>query len=230
MRIVLHPNAAWYACAGALLGAYVAFNSQTVSQSDSAVRYDQLLGSTFSNAIKNDPQETLAAELNLSPIYISALPAHSVEQTELTVGRGDTLLGLLQKNKVPTSEAHAAVQALSQIFDPREIRVGQKIYVSKTADNSSSDLDALRIAVAPGHAVMALRSSEETYVPTTLKAKTNTEKQAFSGTIHSSLYEAAIDQGVPATVLVEMIRLFSYDVDFQRDIRAEDRFELMFGQ
>jgi murein DD-endopeptidase MepM/ murein hydrolase activator NlpD len=50
----------------------------------------------------------------------------------------------------------------------------------------------------------------------------------YAGTIRGSLFEAAMAQGVPVAMLTEMIKVFSYDVDFQRDIQPDDRFELMF--
>lgn len=223
MRVGLHPNAVWYTGSGALLGAVLAISSQISSQPE--------LGINFSGGADNSALvETIDPSdgLGLSPIIVSAGPTPVLEKTELTVGRGDTLLGLLQKNNIGASEAHAAVSALSEIYDPRDIRVGQKIIVSATADAAAPDLDAIRIAVAPGHDVMALRSATAAFNATTLKAPTSLETQAFNGTINSSLYEAAVDKGVPAPVLVEMIRLFSYDVDFQRDIRSNDSFELMF--
>jgi hypothetical protein len=50
----------------------------------------------------------------------------------------------------------------------------------------------------------------------------------FEGSIRGSLFEAAMAQGVPVAMLTEMIKAFSYDVDFQRDIQPDDHFELMF--
>ena len=50
----------------------------------------------------------------------------------------------------------------------------------------------------------------------------------YRGTIESSLYESAVEAGVPTAMLGEMIRIFSYDVDFQRDIQPDDKFELVF--
>ncbi len=50
----------------------------------------------------------------------------------------------------------------------------------------------------------------------------------YEGAIRGSLFEAAMAQGVPVAMLTEMIKVFSYDVDFQRDIQPDDRFELMF--
>ena len=50
----------------------------------------------------------------------------------------------------------------------------------------------------------------------------------YEGAIHGSLFESAMAHGVPVAMLTEMIKAFSYDVDFQRDIQPDDRFELMF--
>ena len=48
------------------------------------------------------------------------------------------------------------------------------------------------------------------------------------GTIDSSLYLAAMQAGIPADVVVDMIRMFSYKVDFQRDLHPGDRFEVYY--
>lgn len=50
----------------------------------------------------------------------------------------------------------------------------------------------------------------------------------YEGSIHGSLFKSAMAHGVPVAMLTEMIKIFSYDVDFQRDIQPDDRFELMF--
>lgn len=49
----------------------------------------------------------------------------------------------------------------------------------------------------------------------------------YHGTIRSSLFETAMAQGVPIAQLTEMIRVFSYDVDFQRDIQPGDQFAML---
>lgn len=48
------------------------------------------------------------------------------------------------------------------------------------------------------------------------------------GTIDSSLYLAAMQAGIPADVVVDMIHMFSYKVDFQRDLQPGDRFEVYY--
>jgi murein DD-endopeptidase MepM/ murein hydrolase activator NlpD len=48
-------------------------------------------------------------------------------------------------------------------------------------------------------------------------------------TIDSSLYLAAMQAGIPAKVVVEMIHMLSYKVDFQRDIRPGDSFQVLYS-
>jgi len=52
----------------------------------------------------------------------------------------------------------------------------------------------------------------------------------MAGEIDSSLYLAGRKAGVPDAMLAELIRAFSWDVDFQRDVREGDGFEVMFEQ
>jgi murein DD-endopeptidase MepM/ murein hydrolase activator NlpD len=47
--------------------------------------------------------------------------------------------------------------------------------------------------------------------------------------IDSSLYLAAMQAGIPARIVLQLIRIFSYEVDFQRDLRPGDTFEVFYS-
>jgi len=47
-------------------------------------------------------------------------------------------------------------------------------------------------------------------------------------TVDSSLYAAAVQAGIPTDVVVDMIHVFSYKVDFQRDLHPGDSFEVLY--
>ena len=48
-------------------------------------------------------------------------------------------------------------------------------------------------------------------------------------TIDSSLYLAAMQAGIPADIVVKMIHMFSYEVDFQRDLKPGNSFEVLYN-
>ena len=46
--------------------------------------------------------------------------------------------------------------------------------------------------------------------------------------ILESLYRAATEQKIPANTIIEFARIYGFDVDFQRDIRKQDKFQIMY--
>ena len=46
--------------------------------------------------------------------------------------------------------------------------------------------------------------------------------------ILQSLYKSATDQGIPANTIIEFARIYGFQVDFQRDIRKKDKFQIMY--
>jgi len=46
--------------------------------------------------------------------------------------------------------------------------------------------------------------------------------------ILQSLYKAATDQKIPANTIIEFARIYGFQVDFQRDIRKQDKFQIMY--
>jgi murein DD-endopeptidase MepM/ murein hydrolase activator NlpD len=47
-------------------------------------------------------------------------------------------------------------------------------------------------------------------------------------TILQSLYKAATDHDIPANIIIEFARVYGFQVDFQRDIRKKDKFQIMY--
>ncbi len=161
-----------------------------------------------------------------------------VFQISLPVGPGDTLAGMLTGAGVDTQDAQAAISALIKVFNPRRIRRGQKIDVRFRAPvpgspeaNAPEPGKFIGLSIEPDYNTQLLVERADTG----FKAS-KTEKQLISrparaeGTIKSSLYVSGRKAGIPNRVLVELIRAYSWDVDFQRDIREGDTFEVMYDR
>ena len=46
--------------------------------------------------------------------------------------------------------------------------------------------------------------------------------------ILQSLYKSALNQNIPANTIIEFARIYGFQVDFQRDIRKRDKFQIMY--
>lgn len=148
----------------------------------------------------------------------------------LEVGKGDTLMELLVRNGVDRNDAFNAIQAMSDHYDPRSIRPGQEIDVifQEAAENQDELLQEIRISTAFNQDVSVQRIDDSNFKAEIQTQELVTSLQHSTGEISSSLYLTATQSGVPANILMELVRAYSWDVDFQRDIQPGDKFEVMY--
>jgi murein DD-endopeptidase MepM/ murein hydrolase activator NlpD len=76
--------------------------------------------------------------------------------------------------------------------------------------------------------VTVTRNTEGGYSAQIDKKELQVHRHRAGATIDSSLYLAAMQAGIPADVVVDMIHMFSYKVDFQRDLHPGDKFEVYY--
>ncbi len=174
-------------------------------------------------------QSGLAIERSLSSKPMDAMPM----AVELTLQTGDTLIALLARVGIVMSDAYAAVRALDGVFSPRDVRPGWTLQVTVQPQDPPrlATLQAITFQPTVERKIEVSRTDandgdlfEAKSVPRPLRRVSN----IASATIDDSLFNAAIGAGVPQDLLAETIALFSFEVDFQRDIRAGDAFELFY--
>lgn len=170
----------------------------------------------------------------------SALSA-AVEQI-IKVEKGDTLISVLTDAGIAKDEAHAAIAALSSIFSPRALKPGQPIKLMLSSDDQPDGgsqaaspqqtlhLVALTLEPSVERRLELTRDQDGGFAAKSKDLPLDIESTRAAGIIHSSLFEAGQAEGVPVAVMTEMIRAFSYDVDFQRDLQPGDKFEIVYDR
>jgi murein DD-endopeptidase MepM/ murein hydrolase activator NlpD len=156
-----------------------------------------------------------------------------IEQV-VQVQRGDTLLALLAEAGIDRTEAHEAIDALGQAFAPSDLRPGQEITLSLSADDDeaahrpSLQLVGLTLQPSVERDVRLQRDLDGGFTVETFERPLSLWLTRAASVIDSSLFAAGQAADTPPAVLTEVIRAFSYDVDFQRDIQAGDDFEVVY--
>ncbi len=201
-------------------------------------RYEQM-GLIAPSAITTPTQHLIEA-------VMAAVPP--VEKRTLRVSAGETIMGMLQGAGVPSKDATAIVAAISPIYSPRNIRSGQTFEVTfskpeaappPVAANTSDEDDSvaertrrlLSLSFEPSveRQITVNLSDPDKYLAHDVQRNLEGRHQHAGGKIDSSLYLAAMQAGIPANIVVEMIRIFSYDLDFQRDVHPGDSFEVFYN-
>jgi murein DD-endopeptidase MepM/ murein hydrolase activator NlpD len=166
-------------------------------------------------------------------------PSNGIDTRNVTMDSGDTLAGLLTENGISMEEATTAIAAMRDSFNPRDIRAGQnfdmEISTLPAAQTGDASTDApvvhlLSLHFSPNveQDITLTRGADGTFAVNNVQKKLEAHTHRAGTTIDSSLYLAAMQAGIPADVVVEMIRMFSYKVDFQRDIHPGDSFEVFY--
>ena len=162
------------------------------------------------------------------PPLIAKLVAKTV-----IVKSGDSLASVLRRAGVNQAQAYAAVRSLRDIYDPRrEFKVGDSLKITlspvRNAGADGSDLAELWLPVAYNRDVVVRPAPGGTFVAKEIEKVLNRSLVRVEGTIKTSLFQDGRAAGIPAPIISELIRIYSFSVDFQRELQKGDRFELVF--
>jgi murein DD-endopeptidase MepM/ murein hydrolase activator NlpD len=155
-------------------------------------------------------------------------------QRTVEIRRGETLFGVLVDAGIDYNEAQDAVGALSDVFSPRALQAGQEITLNLSDaaaagdDDGAPKLVGLSFEPSVTKDVTLERSESGDFVAKAIDKPLDKQLTRVSGSIDSSLFEAAREAGLPVAVVSDVIKTFSYDVDFQRDIHGGDTFEVLY--
>jgi len=222
--------------AAAAVTAAVAFFAVPAPRADHAAKAPEFAPAEPPGALTffHDGSEAVlveGAEMLRFPHLLDPNARVNFRQT-ITLGRGDTLMNLLVAAGIPRNQAHLAIEALSKSLDPRKIRIGQAIEITKEKGLFQNDaparLTALRLPLDFATELVVSAISDGDYSSKLSEVQTTGLRMYAAGVINDSLYLSALEEGVPPGVVSDLIRLFSFDVDFQREIWSGDKFAVYY--
>lgn len=160
-------------------------------------------------------------------VALPVVPEPSTVVRPIAVGRGDTLTRVLQRGGVAEDQAHLAATALADVFNPRRLQLGQE--VTLTFNRTDAGLSLAQVQLADGvERTVGITRQADGFSAYETTIQLDRVPARVNAKISDSLYQAALDAGLPMPALSEMIKLFSYDVDFQREVQPGDSFDVLY--
>ena len=147
----------------------------------------------------------------------------------IKVVAGDSLQKILLKEKISKEEVNKIYQKIKGIIDLTKIRQGQTITIVFRIKQNKPSISRITFQVDElSTAYIYYRNKTDDY-EVRLNQK-NLEKVNFlaKGVIVNSLFASAQKIDVDAEVIVEFARIFGFEIDFQRDIRKNDEFQIFY--
>jgi murein DD-endopeptidase MepM/ murein hydrolase activator NlpD len=157
------------------------------------------------------------------------------------VKKGDTVTSILRDQGATPEEAKSIATTLGPRGRDGGLKEGQKLRILMAPAGPGQRLQPYRVIVANESTIEAVAALSDLgkYVAVDVQSmNTVTEAPAADddddddGTgvrLYQSIYETALRNKVPATVIEDMVRIYSYDVDFQRKVQPGDSFDVFFA-
>ncbi len=161
------------------------------------------------------------------------------------VKKGDSVASILRDQGATPDEARAVALTLGARGRDGGLKEGQKlrILMAPSGLGAGARLQPYRVIVANDTTVEAVAALSDVgrYVAVDVQSM-NTVAEAIGGKdddddeddgsgvrLYQSIYETAMRNKVPAAVIEDMVRIYSYDVDFQRKVQPGDSFDVYFA-
>lgn len=146
---------------------------------------------------------------------------------EFILNAGETLGSILDQANVSNSEAFAIIEAFSKKYNPRKLKIGTvvELFFDKSSDGTSIFNNMIVNISNTKKISVSLKDNKFSAYELTVPLV----KQVIhhKSVIKNSIIGTALEMSIPSNAIMSMIGAFSYDVDFQRDIKNGDKLEVV---
>ena len=145
-----------------------------------------------------------------------------------TVKSDDTLEKVLKRYNVNNAEIN---NLLSEIVKQKltSISPGAQIRIITKEEEEVKQIISMFYSIDPITSVEVKRNKNAFNV-TKIVLELNKKEIVSSNVIKNNLYSSAVEAGIEPNIIVEFANIFGFEVDFQRDIRKGDTFEIYYEQ
>lgn len=169
------------------------------------------------------------------PIRVARIDPHpprstkrvpTIEWESHTVSRGDSLGRIFSRFSVDIGLAsriveHDTARTLKKLMPGHQLRLGF---------SRGGDLVELRYELTRMEEILIRFKDSELTAVNQRQIPTGTRERAISQTIGSSLFLSASRAGLSDRLIMELVSIFGWDIDFARDIKSGDRFSVLYEE
>ena len=140
---------------------------------------------------------------------------------------GETFDNILEMYSIKKSEIIEIKKKISKKVDLNKLNPNQKI--TFILDQSSSLIKEFTFQISNTEKIYLSRNSEiNEFNQRIIVTKLNKDVFYKENIILNSLYKSASNKKIPPNIIIEFARIYGFQVDFQRDIRKRDTFQIMY--
>jgi murein DD-endopeptidase MepM/ murein hydrolase activator NlpD len=180
-----------------------------------------LINENYKNVINN-----IYFQKSLSQIFDNLTPRY--KNIDHKISKGETFDKILNNYSIPESEIIKIKNNLSSEYNLNNLKTNLNIKIIIDQSNDKK-ITSFIFPISRTEKIKLTRDLESNLFEKN-KIITNLNKRIIfkEGKILQSLYKTAVDLNVQPNIIIEFARIYGFQVDFQRDIRKNDNFQIMY--
>src|SRR6056300_1549315 len=184
----------------------------------------------------NQKQKQIKKNYNnlINNLYFKKTSKHFLDKLEPKfkkikhqIKEGETFDIILNQYKIDDKEIQNLKKKLTEKINLNILNTNQIIYL--TIDEADNKIKNFTFQISNKEKIYLTKNNEESnFNQEIILTKLDKKIIYQENTIMQSLYKAATDKKIPANTIIDLARIYGFQVDFLRDIRKKDRFQIMY--
>tara|TARA_B100001057_G_scaffold481614_1_gene555841 strand:- start:2388 stop:3677 length:1290 start_codon:yes stop_codon:yes gene_type:complete len=142
------------------------------------------------------------------------------------IKEGETFDTILNQYLINKKEIQNLKIKLSEKINLNRLNTNQRIYL--TIDQADNEIKSFIFQISNKEKIYLSKNEKDEFNQEIILTKLDKKIIYQENIILQSLYKSATEKKIPTNTTIEFARIYGFQVDFQRDIRKEDRFQLMY--
>ncbi len=139
----------------------------------------------------------------------------------------ETFNSILESYDVDNKEISIIKKKLSNKVNLNKLTTDQKI--NFTVDQTNDSIREFMFQISNKERIILTQDLEKkSFNEEIILTKLKKQIVYKENSILQSLYKSATDQKIPVNIILDFARVYGFQVDFQRDIRKKDKFQIMY--
>ena len=144
-----------------------------------------------------------------------------------TVASGETFAKILKEYSISTNDINGITRLLSEDVNLSKLTTGEKIQIR--IDQSQKKVQKLIFPITKTKKIMLFREDlNDDFKKKKIITKLTKKILYKENIIKKSLYSSAIEENIPANIIIEFANIYGFQIDFQRDIQKRDTFQILY--
>ena len=169
----------------------------------------------------------------INNIYLKKTAKHFLDKLEPKfkkirhqISEGETFDIILSQYLVDKKEIQNLKDKLAKKINLNKLNTDQKIYL--TIDQANNKIKNFIFQISNKEKIYLTRNEQDDFNQEIILTKLDKKIIYQENIILQSLYKSATDKKIPVNTIIEFARIYGFQIDFQRDIRKKDRFQIMY--